>query len=102
MINDVGSRSRIDGISAHDGVGIRRSIRSARLNSKNGRPSVWIPWQTAKNAVSHRLLTHYLLVQTKNAQRQPITLQHPSTEPDQAQLANRTGTVEDSLHTAAC
>ena len=43
------------------GDGIRRSARSVRPNSKNARAhGVWIPWKTAKNAVSHPLHTHQL------------------------------------------
>src|SRR5262249_51865113 len=45
----------------------------------------WIPWKTAKNAVSHRLHTHHLSLPEKNRTRTEINLRQPSTEPDQAQ-----------------
>ncbi len=48
--------------SITSGAAIRRWARSVRRNSKSARYGVWIPWKTAKNAVSHRLHTHHLLL----------------------------------------
>ena len=51
-------------------VVIRRSVKSVRQNSKNARPyGVWIPWKTAKSAVSHRFHTHHLFLREKNKDR---------------------------------
>jgi hypothetical protein len=56
--------------------------RSVRRNLKSARHGAWIPWKTAKNAVSHRLHTHHLSLPETTKERKAINLRQPSVESD--------------------
>ena len=72
--------------SITSGADIRRSGRSVRPNSNDARAKrAWMPWKTAKNAVSHRA-PHPSPVSSGEEQRpERDHASQPSTESDHAQ-----------------